>query len=66
MIMRQFLHFEPIAASYLFGCAGHAAAAVVDPVGEIAPYLQVAEDKPRPLESALACRAGGLVSFVHS
>src|SRR5438105_7527833 len=44
MILRQFLHSDPIAASYLFGCAGHAAAAVVDPVGEIAPYLQAAEE----------------------
>jgi glyoxylase-like metal-dependent hydrolase (beta-lactamase superfamily II) len=44
MILRQFLHSNPVAASYLFGCAGHAAAAVVDPVGDIAPYLRVAEE----------------------
>jgi glyoxylase-like metal-dependent hydrolase (beta-lactamase superfamily II) len=44
MILRQFLHFEPIGASYLLGCAGHAAAAVVDPVGDIAPYARAAED----------------------
>ena len=44
MIMRQFLRFEPIAASYLFGCAGHAAAAVVDPIDEIALYLEAAEE----------------------
>src|SRR6185437_5071852 len=44
MILRQFLHTEPVAASYLFGCGGHAAAAVVDPVGEIAPYLRVAQE----------------------
>src|SRR6266508_1653869 len=44
MILRQFLHTDPIAASYLFGCAGQAAAAVVDPVGEIAPYLRAAEE----------------------
>jgi glyoxylase-like metal-dependent hydrolase (beta-lactamase superfamily II) len=44
MILRQFLHTDPIAISYLFGCGGKAAAAVVDPVGEIAPYLRVAED----------------------
>ena len=31
MILRQYLHTEPvIAASYLFGCAGHAAGAVVE------------------------------------
>ncbi|MER9949488.1 MBL fold metallo-hydrolase [Mesorhizobium sp. M0047] len=43
MILRQFLHSEPVAASYLFGCGGKSAAAVVDPVGDIAPYLEVAE-----------------------
>jgi hydroxyacylglutathione hydrolase len=42
MILRQFLHSDPVAASYLFGCAGKSAAAVVDPVGEIAPYLEAA------------------------
>lgn len=43
MILRQFLHADPVAASYLFGCGGKAAAAVVDPVGDIAPYLEVAQ-----------------------
>ena len=43
MILRQFLHTEPvIASSYLFGCAGHAAGAVVDPVGEPQRYLDAA------------------------
>jgi hydroxyacylglutathione hydrolase len=42
MILRQFLHFDPVAASYLFGCGGKASAAVVDPVGDIAPYLEAA------------------------
>ena len=36
MILRQFLHTDPVAASYLFGCGGKAAAAVVDPVGDVA------------------------------
>ncbi|TIS08613.1 MAG: MBL fold metallo-hydrolase, partial [Mesorhizobium sp.] len=31
MILRQFLHTDPVAASYLFGCGGKASAAVVDP-----------------------------------
>ena len=31
MILRQFLHSDPVAASYLFGCGGRAAGAVVDP-----------------------------------
>lgn len=30
MILRQFLHTDPIAISYLFGCAGHAACAAAD------------------------------------
>lgn len=44
MILRQYLDTEPvIAASYLFGCAGHAAAAVVDPVGGPERYLEAAD-----------------------
>ncbi len=43
MILRSFLHTDPVAISYLFGCGGKAAAAVVDPVGEIEPYLAAAE-----------------------
>lgn len=42
MILRQFLHFDPVAASYLFGCAGKASGAVVDPIGDIEPYLEAA------------------------
>lgn len=44
MILRQFLHTDPIAISYLFGCGGHAACAVVDPVGDVTPYLRMAEE----------------------
>lgn len=44
MILRQYLHFDPVGASYLFGCAGRAAAAIVDPIGDIAPYLRAAEE----------------------
>src|SRR5438034_3226297 len=43
MIIRQFLHQEPVGISYLFGCGGRAAGAVVDPVGGIEPYLRAAE-----------------------
>lgn len=43
MILRQFLHTDPVAISYLFGCGGHAACAVVDPVGDITPYLGASE-----------------------
>jgi hydroxyacylglutathione hydrolase len=39
MILRQYLHADPVAASYLFGCGGRSAAAVVDPLGELTPYL---------------------------
>jgi glyoxylase-like metal-dependent hydrolase (beta-lactamase superfamily II) len=43
MILRQYLHTDPvIAASYLFGCGGHAAGAVVDPIGEPERYLEAA------------------------
>lgn len=44
MILRQFLHTDPVAISYLFGCGGKSMAAVVDPVGDIAAYLQAAKD----------------------
>jgi len=44
MILRQFLHSSPVAASYLFGCGGRAAAAVIDPLGDITPYLRAAEE----------------------
>ena len=43
MILRQFLHTDPVAISYLFGCGGHAACAVVDPLGDVQPYLRVAD-----------------------
>jgi len=43
MILRQFLHADPVAASYLFGCGGKASAAVVDPLGDVSPYLRAAE-----------------------
>ena len=43
MILRPFLHAEPVAISYLFGCGGKATGAVVDPVGDIEPYLRAAD-----------------------
>jgi hydroxyacylglutathione hydrolase len=42
MILRQFLHTDPVAASYVFGCGGKAMGAVVDPLGDVAPYLETA------------------------
>jgi hydroxyacylglutathione hydrolase len=44
MILRQFLHVDPVALSYLLGCGGKASAVVVDPLGDIAPYLHTAEE----------------------
>jgi hydroxyacylglutathione hydrolase len=44
MILRQFLHSDPIGISYLFGCGGKATGAVVDPVGDIQPYLRAADN----------------------
>lgn len=43
MILRQFLHTDPVGISYLFGCGGKAAGAVVDPAGDIQTYLRAAE-----------------------
>jgi glyoxylase-like metal-dependent hydrolase (beta-lactamase superfamily II) len=42
MILRQFLHADPVAISYLFGCGGKSAGAVVDPVGDPSVYLDAA------------------------
>jgi hydroxyacylglutathione hydrolase len=44
MILRQFLHTDPVAASYVFGCGGKAMGAVVDPLGDVALYLRTAEE----------------------
>jgi hydroxyacylglutathione hydrolase len=44
MILRQFLHTDPVAASYLFGCGGKAMGAVVDPLGDVSPYLRTAQE----------------------
>jgi glyoxylase-like metal-dependent hydrolase (beta-lactamase superfamily II) len=44
VILRQYLSTEPVvAASYLLGCSGRGKAAVIDPIEDIAPYLQDAE-----------------------
>ena len=44
MILRQYLHSDPVGASYLLGCAGRATAAVVDPVGDIERYRNAANE----------------------
>lgn len=50
MILRQYLHTDPvIAASYLFGCGGKAVGAVVDPAEDIEPYLRESEALGLPI-----------------
>jgi hydroxyacylglutathione hydrolase len=49
MILRQYLHTDPVAASYLFGCGSMRAGTVVDPVGDIGVYLEAAEAAGLPL-----------------
>ena len=44
MILRQFLHKDPVGISYLFGCGGCAAGAVVDPIGDIQAYMRAANE----------------------
>jgi glyoxylase-like metal-dependent hydrolase (beta-lactamase superfamily II) len=44
MILRQFLHSNPVAISYLFGCGGQGTGAVVDPIGDVAHYQRAAEE----------------------
>jgi glyoxylase-like metal-dependent hydrolase (beta-lactamase superfamily II) len=44
MILRQFLHSDPVGISYVFGCGGQSVGAVVDPVGEVGRYLRAAEE----------------------
>jgi len=44
MILRQFLHSDPVGISYLFGCGGKACGAVVDPVADLRIYLDAARE----------------------
>jgi glyoxylase-like metal-dependent hydrolase (beta-lactamase superfamily II) len=44
MIFRQFLHMQPIGASYLFGCGGQSKCVVVDPVEDIAVYERTSRE----------------------
>jgi hydroxyacylglutathione hydrolase len=49
MILRQFLHHDPVAISYLLGCVGHGVRAIVDPLFPIEPYLRAVEAARTPL-----------------
>jgi glyoxylase-like metal-dependent hydrolase (beta-lactamase superfamily II) len=44
MILRQFLHTDPVGISYLLGCGGKASGAVVDPVADPETYLRTAHE----------------------
>lgn len=44
MILHQYLHTDPIAISYLFGCFSRSAGAVVDPLGDVDRYLRASTD----------------------
>jgi glyoxylase-like metal-dependent hydrolase (beta-lactamase superfamily II) len=44
MIVRQFLHVDPVGLSYLLGCGGKAAGAVVDPVTSPDTYMRAARE----------------------
>jgi glyoxylase-like metal-dependent hydrolase (beta-lactamase superfamily II) len=43
VILRQFLHTDPVGISYLLGCGGRATGAVIDPVAEVGFYLGAAK-----------------------
>lgn len=43
MIFRQYLHFDPVGASYFFGCGSKASGAVLDPVLDVDQYLKASE-----------------------
>lgn len=49
MIVRRFLHHDPVAISYLLGCVGQGAGAVVDPLFPIEPYLRAADAERTPI-----------------
>jgi glyoxylase-like metal-dependent hydrolase (beta-lactamase superfamily II) len=44
MILRQNLHVDPVGISYLFGCGGKAAGAVIDPVAHPDTYIRAADE----------------------
>ena len=50
MILRQFLHREPVAVSYLVGCAGKGLGAVIEPLDPIEVYLEAAAAAGTPIQ----------------
>jgi glyoxylase-like metal-dependent hydrolase (beta-lactamase superfamily II) len=65
MILRQFLHSDPVAVSYLFGCGGRAAGAVVDPLGDLTPYLSDVPPAP-PHAAQLRAANSGIDTHLHA
>lgn len=53
MIVRQFLHRDPVAISYLLGCVGKGLGAVIDPLFPIEPYLRAAEAEGTPIRTVI-------------
>lgn len=43
MILRQFLHTEPVGISYLLGCGGQSTGVVVDPLDDVQTYIEAAK-----------------------
>lgn len=43
MILRQFLHTDPVGISYLIGCGGKQTAAIIDPLADPDTYLEAAK-----------------------
>jgi hydroxyacylglutathione hydrolase len=44
MILRQFLHVDPVGISYVFGCGGKGVCAVCDPIDDPERYLKVSAE----------------------
>jgi hydroxyacylglutathione hydrolase len=44
MILRPFMHHDPVGISYLFGCGGKQIGAVIDPVSDPSTYVQAAKE----------------------
>jgi hydroxyacylglutathione hydrolase len=44
MILRQFLHTDPVGISYLLGCGSQATGVVVDPLADVETYIEAAKE----------------------
>lgn len=68
MILREFLHSDPVATSHVFGC-GRTAATAVDPVGDITRYLAAGVTASligsKPLGQNEPWNSAGLSAYSH-